>query len=83
MACIKFRFLSSPQVGQFVGKEVANALDGHVRRRIGGEHLRVVRELALAWKHRSDALAPRLLRRRKDAQLHQALCRDNGSRSPP
>jgi hypothetical protein len=28
----------SMQVGQFVGKEVANALDGHVRRRIGGEH---------------------------------------------
>ena len=68
----------SDQIIQLLGKEVTDALNRHIRYRKSAEHLGVVRELALAWKYRSHALAPRLLDCCKNAHLvihHHIVCR--------
>src|SRR4051812_30478926 len=41
--------------------QVADALDGHVRRRIGGQLRRIERVMALACKDRREPLVPDLL----------------------
>jgi hypothetical protein len=46
------------QRGETHGEKVANALDRDIRRRISCDDGRIVCELALARKHRGDAISP-------------------------
>src|ERR1051326_9318155 len=59
----------SRQGGSIKVDELADALDGEVRRRIGREDFRIERVMSLARQDARQAAPPGFLHRRKDGQL--------------
>ena len=60
---------SADQGAQIMVKKVADVLNSHVRRRVGGDYLRVVGELALPDEYRGHPVGPGVLDGGQDSQL--------------